>query len=80
MAVYSSAALKVIPSFQSYDDTTDFTSLICSNDDDGIVSTDDLEWLYLNFTLLISTTDYRISGSYHKLLIDRLLFVFILYL
>ena len=62
MAVYSSAALKVIPLFQFYKNTTEFASLICSNDDDGFISGDDIEWLYSNFTLMISTTDYRIYG------------------
>ena len=62
MAVYSSAALKVIPLFQFYNNTTEFASLICSNDDDGIVSGDDIEWLYSNFTHMTSTTDYRVDG------------------
>lgn len=66
MAVYNSVALKVFPTFQFYNNTTKFASLICSNDDNSFVSGDDIEWLYSNFTLMISTTDYRIDGSSHK--------------
>ena len=72
MAIYSSAALKVIPTFQFFNNTAEFASLICSSDDNGLVSGDDLEWLYSNFSLLISTTDSRICGSSHKYLIHHL--------
>ena len=72
-AIYSLAALKVIPPFQFFNNTTGFTSLICSDDDDGFVSGDDIEWLYSNFTLMTSTADYRINGSHTKCFIDLLL-------
>ena len=62
MGAYSSAGLKIYPQFQHYDGTTEFTSFICSNDDDSYVSADDVEWLYPNFTIMTSTPDYRISG------------------
>ena len=72
MSVCSSAALKIYPPLQHYDDTTEFTSFICSNDDDSY--TDDVEWLYPNFTVMASTPDYRIDGiisSYRTLLLYR---------
>ena len=67
MGIYRSTALKVYPSFQQYDDTAEFTSLICT-DDDGI-SGDDVEWLSPNFTFLMSSPDYRICGRYKHIII-----------
>ena len=62
MGAYSSVALKIYPQFQHYDATTEFTSFICSNDDDSYVSADDVEWLYPNFTIMTSTLNFRIDG------------------
>ena len=65
MGIYSSTALKVYPSFRQYVDTVEFISFICY-DDDNYISGDDVEWLFSsNFTLLMSSPDYRISGR-HK--------------
>ena len=64
MGAYSSAGLKIYPPFQHYDGTTEFTSFICSNDDDSYVSPGDVEWLYPNFTIMNSTSDNRICGIY----------------
>ena len=63
MTVYSTTALKIYPPFQVY---TNFTTLTCVNDDGSLLaSTDDIEWLYSNFTPMISTPDYRIWGITH---------------
>ena len=64
MGAYSSVnvALKIYLQFQHYDATTEFTSFICSNDDDSYVSADDVEWLYPNFTIMTSTLNFRIDG------------------
>ena len=63
IGVYSSTALKIYPSFQHYNDATEFTSLICTNDNDDYVTGDNVEWLNGNFSLLTSTPDYRIFGT-----------------
>ena len=62
MGACSSAALKIYPPFQHYNGTTEFTSFICSNDDDSYVNGDDVEWITPNFTILTSTPDNRICG------------------
>ena len=62
--MHYSAALKIYPSFQHYNHTTEFTSLICTDDIGGYVSGDDIEWLSPNFTILQSSPDYRINGIY----------------
>ena len=62
MGAYSSAGLKIYPPLQHYNGDTEFTSFICSNDDDSYVSADDVEWLYPNSTIMTSTPDYRIDG------------------
>ena len=64
MSVYSSATLKIYPSFQQYSDAVEFTSFICTNDNDDYISGDNVEWLYANLTLLTSTPDYRIFGTF----------------
>ena len=61
ISIHCSAALKTYPSFQQYNDNTEFTSLICTDDNDGYV-TEAVEWLSPNFTLLISSPDNRIYG------------------
>ena len=63
MGVYSSVALKIYPSLQHYNGTTEFTSFICSNDDDSYVSGGEVAWLYPNFTIMTSTPDFRIDGN-----------------
>ena len=63
MSIYSSTALKVYPSFQHYNDAVEFTSFICTGNNDDYVSGDNVEWLNGNFTLLASTSDYRIFGT-----------------
>ena len=68
MGAYSSVALKIYPPLQHYTGTTEFTSFICSNDDDSYVSGDEIEWLFPNFTIMTSTPDYRIDGIIQKLL------------
>ena len=60
MGVYSSVALKIHPTLQCYDNTTEFAALICSNNDDSYA--EDVEWLNPDFTILTSTPDYRIDG------------------
>lgn len=62
VVVYGSAALKIYPPLQHYNDTTDFASLICSYDNDDYVSGDDVEWLNPDFTIMMTTPDYRIYG------------------
>ena len=57
-----SAALKIYPSFQHYNDSTEFTFLLCTKDDNYNLSGDDVEWLSPNFTLLVSSPDFRIYG------------------
>ena len=64
MGIHYSAALKIHPSFQHYNHTTEFTSLICTDDSDGHVASDDVEWLSPNFTILLYSPDYRIFGIY----------------
>ena len=64
MGVHCSAALKVYPSFQHYNHTTEFTSLICTDDYGGSVSSNDVEWLSPNFNILLPSPDYRIYGIY----------------
>ena len=63
MSMYSSTALKVYPSIQQYSDAVEFTSFICTDNNDDYVSGDNVEWLHGNFTLLTSTLDYRIYGT-----------------
>ena len=55
MGTCSSAALKINPPFQHYNATTKSASFIC-------LSSDDVEWLNPNFTILVSTPDNRITG------------------
>ena len=62
MGIRCSPALKIYPSFQHYNDTTEFISLVCTDDNSDFVSGDDVEWLSPNFTLLMSSPDYRING------------------
>ena len=62
MGIHCSIALKIFPSFQHYNDTTELASLICIDDNNDYVSGDDVEWLSPNFTLLMSSPDYRIYG------------------
>jgi len=64
MDVYSSTALKIYPPFQVCNSDTQFTSLLCINNDDSplLSDVDDIEWLYSNFTLMTSTPDYRMDG------------------
>ena len=62
IGVHCSTALKVYPSFQPYDDNVEFSSFICTDDNDDYISGDDVEWLSPNFTLLMSSPDDRISG------------------
>ena len=59
ISIHYSTALKI---YQHYSDTTEFASLICIDDNDDYVSGDDVEWLSPNFTLLMSSPDYRIYG------------------
>ena len=75
MGIHCSIALKIYPSFQHYNDTTEFASLICIDDNDDYVSGDDVEWLSPNFTLLMSSPDYRIHGIASKLHIITFNFV-----
>ena len=64
MSICNSPALKVYPSFQQYSDKVEFTSFICTDDNDDYISGDNVEWLHRNFTLLTSTLDYRIFGTF----------------
>jgi len=64
MAVDISAGLIVYPPFQFYNDTTGFTSLSCLNDSDSYMYADDTEWLNPNFTIMTSSPDYRVIGTY----------------
>ena len=64
MGMHYSAALKIYPSFLHYSHTTEFTSLICTDDIGDYVSGDDIEWLSPNFTILQSSPDNRINGIY----------------
>ena len=61
-AALSGAVLHISPPFQHYNATTDFTSLICFNEFDDYLTSDEIEWLYPNFTLLTST-NFRIIGN-----------------
>ena len=71
MGACSSGALKIYPPFQHYNGTTEFTSFICSNDDDSYVNPDDVEWLNPNFTMLTSTLNNRICGIIQLVSIDK---------
>ena len=64
MSIHCSIALKIYPSLQYYSDNTGFTSLICTDDNDDYVPrpSENVEWLSPNFTLLMSSSDYRIHG------------------
>ena len=58
MSIYSSDALEMYPPLRDYDIATNFASFYCINDD-----ADDIEFLYPNFTIIISS--YRICGNAH---------------
>ena len=62
ISIQCSTALQIHPSFQHYNDTTEFISLLCTDDNDGDEPSDDVEWLSPNFTLLMSSSDYRVFG------------------
>ena len=69
VSAYISPTLKIYLIFQQYSDAVEFTSFICTDDNDNYISGDNVEWLYVNLTLLTSTSDYRIFGIFcYKLL------------
>ena len=67
ISIHCSTALQIYPSFQHYNDTTEFLTLLCNDDNDRDEPSDDVEWLSPNFTLLMSSSDYRIYGIASKL-------------
>ena len=67
MTVYCSAVLEVYPPFQHFDDSAGHATFFCTNYVDYNLSDKEVEWLYSNFTLVISTSGCRICGitNYH---------------